>query len=295
MTLAALIRKREPRPAGTATPRTDGQEPSAVARIAAVAVATPSSEIPATAPSGLSHLIRENRFAARATAIPANAAIDGEQSTRTVANVATIAVASPSDETSRRWRVRLPGRGPVDVICSSDATMADVAVLYRGATVDSVPTPPKHRPTEDEAEELRELLQDVGEYNGWPGSEIAEATTVGLTEIGAALECWRSIADAFIAETTSPAISAKDDRRRCTDCGNLYHYPGTDGFRRCAAAKRGELPCTSRDYSPVLDVPRRCEGYAPLSGDPDRRPGRERWPGLIPKAQPDGRGTQTDH
>ena len=52
--------------------------------------------------------------------------------------------------------------------------------------------------------------------------------------------------------------------------------------RRCQAAKRGEI-VASRNYEPIRDLPRRCEGYAPGADDPDRRHGRERWPGLIQK------------
>ena len=66
-----------------------------------------------------------------------------------------------------------------------------------------------------------------------------------------------------------------DDRRTCDQCANLI-------ARRCQAAKRGEI-VASRNYEPIRDLPRRCEGYAPGAADTDRRPGRERWPGLIQK------------
>ncbi|MDA1357872.1 MAG: hypothetical protein O3A94_16600 [Proteobacteria bacterium] len=66
-----------------------------------------------------------------------------------------------------------------------------------------------------------------------------------------------------------------DDRRTCDQCANLI-------ARRCQAAKRGEI-VASRNYEPIRDLPRRCEGYAPGAGDTDRRHGRERWPGLIQK------------
>lgn len=66
-----------------------------------------------------------------------------------------------------------------------------------------------------------------------------------------------------------------DDRRTCDQCANLI-------ARRCQAAKRGEI-VASRNYEPIRDLPRRCEGYAPGAADTDRRPGCERWPGLIQK------------
>ncbi len=66
-----------------------------------------------------------------------------------------------------------------------------------------------------------------------------------------------------------------DDRRTCNQCANLIGL-------RCQAAKRGEI-VASRSYEPIRDLLRRCEGYAPGADDPDRRLGRERWPGLIQK------------
>lgn len=73
----------------------------------------------------------------------------------------------------------------------------------------------------------------------------------------------------LVADAEPPA----DDRRTCDQCANLI-------ARRCTAAKRGEI-VANRDYAPVRDIPRRCEGFEPGPDDPDRRPGRERWAHLI--------------
>lgn len=54
-----------------------------------------------------------------------------------------------------------------------------------------------------------------------------------------------------------------DDRRRCDQCTNLTERG------RCLAGWRGEI-VANRDYEPVRDLPRRCEGYAPGGDDPDR-------------------------
>lgn len=71
-------------------------------------------------------------------------------------------------------------------------------------------------------------------------------------------------------------VAARDDRRTCRQCANLA------AGGRCLAAGRGELShFASRKYSPVPDLPCRCAGYLPRADDPDRRPGRERWPELI--------------
>ena len=61
-----------------------------------------------------------------------------------------------------------------------------------------------------------------------------------------------------------------DDRRRCTECGKL----GELGI--CLAAQRG-LIVAGRNYTPVRDLLRRCEGFAPLPTDPDQTPGRIKW------------------
>jgi len=71
-----------------------------------------------------------------------------------------------------------------------------------------------------------------------------------------------------------------DDRRTCAECANLT------GRGLCLAARRGEI-VASRIYEPIRDLPRRCEGYMPGVDDTDRRPGQERWPGLIWKGNDD--------
>lgn len=80
-------------------------------------------------------------------------------------------------------------------------------------------------------------------------------------------------------EEPRPDDSA-DDLRRCDQCANLTER----GL--CLAARRGEF-VASRSYEPIRNLPRRCEGYAPGPDDPDRRPGRERWPGLTQKGNSD--------
>jgi hypothetical protein len=82
----------------------------------------------------------------------------------------------------------------------------------------------------------------------------------------------------FVARSSqAPRLTVfYDDRRRCDQCANL-----TDRGR-CLAARRGEI-VAGRDYEPIRDLLRRCEGYAPGPDDSDRRQGRDRWPGLANK------------
>ena len=106
-----------------------------------------------------------------------------------------------------------------------------------------------------------------------PAPAAAEAEGRGTDASAAPAEGEAPASDAEIAARER----AGDDRRRCTECGNLAERGA------CLAAYRGEIRA-SRAYAPVRELLRRCEGFAPLDADPDPRPGRERWPGLIDNA-----------
>ena len=84
----------------------------------------------------------------------------------------------------------------------------------------------------------------------------------------------------FIRQAAAVArpVAFDDDRRRCDQCMNMRRDICT-----IAEPKTGALVMANRGYRPVREPPRRCAGYAPGPDDPDRRPGRERWPGLIQK------------
>lgn len=81
-------------------------------------------------------------------------------------------------------------------------------------------------------------------------------------------------------ESLEIEAATDDDRRTCAQCANLTER----GL--CLAARRGDI-VASRSYEPMCDLRRRCEGYVPGTMDVDRRPGRERWPGLIKKGSDD--------
>jgi hypothetical protein len=73
--------------------------------------------------------------------------------------------------------------------------------------------------------------------------------------------------------------AAGDNRRRCTECDNLNER----GI--CLAAARGEI-AVSRSYTPMRDILRRCEGFAPLPTDPDQTPGSVKWAWLRDYSKP---------
>ena len=161
----------------------------------------------------------------------------------------------------------------MEVACYPDATHADILERHPDAVAAEPFTPTIRQPsaplTASEETAIRAWLALIEETDA---ATIAEV-------IG---QCQRD-ADArgyftgrAAAELPKPD-PYPDDRRTCDQCANLI-------ARRCHAAKRGEI-VASRNYEPIRDLPRRCEGYAPVAADADRRPGRERWPELIQKGE----------
>jgi hypothetical protein len=245
----------------------------------------------------LADLIRRKSVPAKAaTATPAifatqNAArgAKGEKG-RTVASVATVAVANhfkPISEplsatlakvgagdtatASRWWLIHYPDRDPAEVACCPDATHAEILARYPDAIAAQPFTPvirqPSARMTAKEETAIRAWLALIDETNP---AAIAEVVSKCQQDADA-----RDYFTGRAAAELPNRDPFPDDRRTCGQCANLV-------ARQCQAAKRGEI-VASRDYEPVRDLPRRCEGYAPRKNDPDRRHGRERWPGLIQK------------
>jgi hypothetical protein len=218
-----------------------------------------------------------------ATAFPATFATDGRVEGGKIAKVAGKAVANPENRktapapkvspgvTAVWWRIRYGNGELLEAAFTPPATFEEVIAWYPGA-IDAEPFEPTVRPPEeplsmeDEAA-VRRWLTEIGETDEAMVAEVIE-------------QCQR---DADAREYFTGRAAAElpkpdpfpDDRRTCDQCANLI-------ARRCQAAKRGEI-VASRNYEPIRDLPRRCEGYAPGAADADRRPGRERWPGLIQK------------
>ena len=233
----------------------------------------------------LSNLIRrKSEPVGFATATPATFATQVGERGRTVATVATVAVAkSPQGQTaspakvgagdtataSRWWLIHYPDRDPVEVACCPEATHAEILERHPNAVAAEPFAPTIRQPsvplTAEEETAIRAWLALIEETDS---ATIAEV-------IG---QCQRD-ADARDYFTGRAAAELPkpdpfpDDRRTCDQCANLM-------VRRCQAAKRGEI-VASQNYEPIRDLPRRCEGYAPGAADADRRPGRERWPGLT--------------
>ena len=234
----------------------------------------------------LANLIRKREPATLANANPAKVANDGKGVREPLARLATLALANPTEEkpakpaivgagdtatASRWWLIHYPDRDPVEVACCPEATHADILEWHPDAVAAEPFTPTIRQPsaplTASDEKAIRAWLALIEETDP---TSIAEV-------IG---QCQRDVdaRDYFTGRAAAELPKPDhfpDDRRTCDQCANLI-------ARRCQAAKRGEI-VASRNYEPIRDLPRRCEGYAPGADDPDRRHGRERWPGLIQK------------
>jgi hypothetical protein len=167
------------------------------------------------------------------------------------------------------WLLHYPDHDPVEVSCCPEATRAEILERHPDAVAAEPFTPTIRQAsapmTACEETAIRAWLALV--------EETAPATIAEV--IG---QCQRD-ADArdyftrrAAAELPKPD-AFPDDRRTCDQCANLI-------ARRCQAAKRGEI-VAGRNYEPISDLPRRCEGYAPRASDPDQRAGADRWPGIV--------------
>lgn len=231
--------------------------------------------------------LREKRNGNLATAIPAISATQPKGEAATVARIATVAVANPISEktappakvgagdtatASRWWLIHYPDRDPLEVACCPEATHADILERHPDAVAAEPFTPSIRQPsaalTAEEETAIRAWLALIEETDP---ATIAEV-------IG---QCQRD-ADARDYFTGRAAAELPkpdpfpDDRRTCSQCLNLRG-------RVCSVATPGGVVSANKGYRPQADTLQRCAGYLPNAAETDRRPGRERWPGLIQK------------
>ena len=233
--------------------------------------------------------LREKQAGKVATATPATFATQAGGERRTVASVASVAVAKfPQGQTahspkvgagdtatvSRWWLMHYPDRDSVEVACCPEATHADILERHPDAVAAEPFTPTIRQAlapmTASDETVIRAWLALIEETDP---ATIAEV--IGQCQRDADARDYFTGRAADNLQKNQADAAFDDDRRTCDQCANLI-------ARRCQAAKRGEI-VASRNYEPIRDLPRRCEGYAPGADDTDRRHGRERWPGLIQK------------
>lgn len=232
----------------------------------------------------LTDLIRGKSAAGKfATATPATFATQEGERGRTVASVATVAVAeSPQGQTtpptkvgaddtatSFAWLIHFTERAPLTVFFAPEVTHAEALASYPDAVAAELFTPTIRQPS------MPMTAEEESAIRAWLGL-IGETDPAAIADVLS--QCRRNpdVRDYFTgrAVTELPKVNPfADDLRTCTQCANLVG-------RRCMAADRGEI-VASRNYEPIRGMLKRCEGYSPGLDDLDRRQGHERWPGLV--------------
>jgi hypothetical protein len=159
---------------------------------------------------------------------------------------------------SRWWLIHYPDRDPLEVACCPEATHAETLERHPDAVAAEPFAPTIRQPsaplTAEEETAIRAWLALIEETDP---ATIAEV--IGRCQRDADARDYftgRAAADNLQKNEGNSAFD--DDRRTCDQCANLI-------ARRCQAAKRGEI-VASRNYEPIRDLPRRCEGYAPGGG-----------------------------
>lgn len=180
---------------------------------------------------------------------------------------------SPGDTAtaSRWWRLHFADLEPVEVYCSPVAAHEDIMARHPRAIAAEPFTPTIRQPSAPLTAEAENAIR------AWLAL-IEETDPATIAEVIDQCQRDADARDYFTGRAAAELPKPDpfpDDRRTCEQCANLTG-------RTCQAAKRGEI-VASRNYEPIRDLPRRCEGYAPGADDPDRRHGPERWPGLIQK------------
>lgn len=172
------------------------------------------------------------------------------------------------------WLIHYPDRPPLQVACCPEATHAEILERHPDAVAAEPFTPTVRQPsapmTAEDETASRAWLQRIEETDPSTIDEV-----IAQCERGADAREYFAGRAADDSQRNWFDEALNDDRRTCDQCANLIG-------RRCQAAKRGAI-VASRNYEPIRDLPRRCEGYAPGVDDLDRRQGHERWPGLIQK------------
>lgn len=194
----------------------------------------------------LSALIQKRETRKAATAIPAISATQHNEGATTVARIATVAVAN-----------------------LTEAKTANAATSWGWLVhfADRDPVEVYCDPHETHAGILKCYPDALG------ATPIPERIKRVFTEAENAE--WEALwPDTLDWDGPTPGSVSTDDRRRCTQCRRL------NPLGRCIAAERGEI-VAAKTHTPIKTILRRCEGYMPRAGDPDTRPGRERWPELI--------------
>ena len=166
-----------------------------------------------------------------------------------------------------RWLLHFADREPLTVAFSPAANHAEALAGYPSALAAEPIEPGRRQPDTLLAAEEETAIQT------WLAS-IGENDTSMIVEV---IERCRHDDGARAYYLGRAKAIADDDRRCCSQCGNLR-----GGV--CVVARPGGRVSAIVGYRPASpDMPQRCAGYAPNANDTNQRTGREHWPGLIQK------------
>jgi hypothetical protein len=160
-------------------------------------------------------------------------------------------VAGDRATASRWWRIHYPDRDTVEAACCPEATHAEILERHPDAVAAEpfAPTtlPPSASLTAEEEAAIRAWL-----------ALIEESAPATIAEVIGQCQRDADARDYFTGQAAAELLkpdSFHDDRRTCDQCANLI-------AQRCQAARCGEI-VASRNYEPISNLPRRCEGYRP--------------------------------
>ena len=97
-----------------------------------------------------------------------------------------------NSDTARRWQVHFPNIEPVEVIFAPEATRAEVAAIYPGASIETLPDPPPRMATPAEANKLREVVALV--LSDADNAERKDVLKLALADAESALTSFRLLA-----------------------------------------------------------------------------------------------------
>jgi hypothetical protein len=206
--------------------------------------------------------------------------------------IAELRASTPA--TSWRWRVEFPGRPSLTVSYSAEVireeVLADYPTAIKAESMSDRPTAAGQAVPLNQADEtaIRAWLDHIGETDPAAIAEVlakclhdSDARTYYLSRANTApfdVEAFEERAgiaefDGGLPREEAEAVAwHEDDRRRCVHCQNLLQ----NGVCK-VAGPGGPIPAR-RGYQPNQNWLHRCAEYRPGPEDPDRRPGRERWP-----------------
>lgn len=148
-------------------------------------------------------------------------------------------------EKARCWLLHFADREPLTVTLSPPASHAEVLDSYPSALAAEPIEPSRYPPdglvTDDQETAIRGWLAQIGETDEAMVSDVL-------------VQCRRN-GEARAYYLDQAGEEQTDDRRRCTECGNLR-----GGV--CSVARPGGQVSAVRGYRPSLvNVPIRCAGY----------------------------------